>query len=241
MEIRKPTHGDRPAIRDIARRSLQTSYPLEPKAILGAIEKWYDEDRLRDVIESEETLLLVAEREGQIVAFSESIRSGEQTGEILWLHVDPDYRGADIGERLFETTREKLTDIGATNLQGRVLAENPDGNEFYRERGLAKIGEESVTIDGTTHIENVYADTDEAGIEAVETDEGVVYVNHQSAETGSIAPFHVVYTERDRDEIYGYWCSRCNVFANAMDAMGRIQCDECGNSRKPTRWDAAYL
>jgi ribosomal protein S18 acetylase RimI-like enzyme len=241
MEIREPTLRDRPAIRDVARRSLQTSYPLEPKAIIGAIEEWYDETRLRELIDDDEKLLLVVEKDGQMVAFSDSILSGEQTGEVLWLHVDPDYRGADIGEQLFEATREELADRGATNLQGRVLAENPDGNDFYRGQGLTKIGEESVTIDGTTYVENVYADTGGEGIEAVETDEGTVYVDHQSAETGSIASFHVVYTEDGGGEIYGYWCSRCDVFANAMDAMGRIQCDECGNQRSPTRWDAAYL
>jgi hypothetical protein len=26
-----------------------------------------------------------------------------------------------------------------------------------------------------------------------------------------------------------------------MSANGRIKCAECGNTRKPTRWDASYL
>jgi hypothetical protein len=26
-----------------------------------------------------------------------------------------------------------------------------------------------------------------------------------------------------------------------MDSMGRIVCNNCGNKRKATRWDASYL
>ncbi|MEF8814101.1 MAG: GNAT family N-acetyltransferase [Halovenus sp.] len=241
MEIREATPQDRPAIRDVARRSLQSSYSLEPKAIVGAIEEWYDENRLRDMLSDEEKLLLVAEADGQVVAFSDSIISGDSTGEILWLHVDPDYRGEDYGEQLFEATREELADRGATTLQGRVLADNAGGNAFYEERGLSKIGEEEVEIDGTPYIENIYAEIDQTGIEELQVNSETVYINHNNTENGSIAPFHVVFNDPEAEEIYGYWCSKCNTLANAMDAMGRIQCDTCGNARKPTRWDSAYL
>jgi ribosomal protein S27AE len=51
----------------------------------------------------------------------------------------------------------------------------------------------------------------------------------------------VVFAEEEVDDRYGYFCSNCNTLANAMDSMGRIECDSCGNVRKPLRWDAAYL
>ena len=241
MEIREARTQDRPAIRDVARRSLEASYSLGPRAITGAIEEWYDESRLREIITDEDCPLLVADDDGQVVGFSESIITGEQTAQLLWLHIDPDYRGENYGQRLFEATREYLGERGISDLQARVLADNQAGNVFYQTEGLTKVGEEEVDIDGTTYIEHVYADVDEDGLEPVDADGETVYVNHDSTETGSIAPFHVVYTERDRNDIYGYWCSRCEDFANAMDAMGRIQCDSCGNARKPTRWDSAYL
>jgi ribosomal protein S18 acetylase RimI-like enzyme len=241
MEIREAIARDRPALRDVARRSLQASYSLDPKAINGAVEEWYDENRLRDMLADDEKLLLVVHVEGQVVAFSDSIISGESTGEMLWLHVDPDYRGENYGERLFEATKERLSDRGATTLQGRVLADNVGGNTFYQERGLTKVGEEEVEIDGTAYVENVYAQLEENKIKAVDVDGETVYVHRENTETGSIAPFHVVFTEKDGEDIYGYWCSKCDTPANAMDAMGRIQCDNCGNARKPTRWDSAYL
>lgn len=241
MEIREARTHDRPAIRDVARRSLEASYSLGPRTITGAVEEWYGENRLRELLADEDCLLLVAEDDSQVVGFSESVVTGEQTAQLVWFHIDPDYRGEGYGEQLFEATRDHLEERDVSDLQARVLADNHAGNIFYQEQGLTKVGDEEVDIDGTTYIEHVYADVEDDGIEAVEVDGGTVYVNHDSTETGSIAPFHVVYTERDRDDIYGYWCSRCEDFANAMDAMGRIQCDGCGNARKPTRWDAAYL
>jgi ribosomal protein S18 acetylase RimI-like enzyme len=242
MEIRPARPGDRPAIRDIARRSLQASYSLGPKAIISAVEEWYDENRLKEMLEDDDKLLLVVERDDQVIAFSDSIVTGDGTGELLWLHVDPDYRGGDVGQRLFEATRERLDETGASHVHGRVLADNAGGNVFYERQGFVKVGEEEVDIDGTPYVENVYAMVEREQLETVDLDDGGrVFVDHDNTETGSVAPFHVVYSQEDGEDIYGYWCSKCDSFANAMDAMGRIQCDSCGNARKPTRWDAAYL
>jgi ribosomal protein S18 acetylase RimI-like enzyme len=242
MEIREARASDRPAIRDVARRSMQASYSLDPTAIIGAIEEWYDENRLRNLLEDDDKVLLVAEHDGQVVGFSDSVITGESTGEILWLHVDPDYRGEDIGLDMFKATRNHLASVGAGNLRGRVLADNAGGNAFYENRGLVKVGEETVDIDGTPYVENVYAEVEAERMEPVELDDGSeVYIDHENQETGSIGSFYVVYTDRGAEEIYGYWCGKCDQLANAMDASGRIQCDECGNARKPTRWDAAYL
>lgn len=241
MDVREASSQDRPAIRDVARRSLQTSYSLTPSAINGAVEEWYDENRLKDMLSDDDKLLLVGDADEQVVAFTESHRTDENTAELLWLHVDPDYRGEGYGELLYEQTRDHLAELGVTSIQARVLADNAGGNTFYQDKGLSKVGEEEVDIDGTSYVENVYAEVGQEGIEALELAEQTVYIDHDNTEQGSIAPFRVIYTEEDGSEIYGYWCTKCESLANAMDAMGRIQCDNCGNARKPTRWDSAYL
>jgi ribosomal protein S18 acetylase RimI-like enzyme len=242
MDIRAATLADRPAIRDVARRSLQASYSLDAAAITTAIEEWYADTRLQDLLSDDRSLVLVAEDEGQVVAFSESRVTGEETGELLWLHVDPDHRSGTIGQQLFEATRQRLEELGGRHIHGRVLADNTGGNAFYRRQGLTKVGEEEVDVAGTAFVENVYAEVEETGTEPLQLEDGrTVYVDHENQETGSVAPFHVVYTDEAGADIFGYWCSKCENLANAMDAMGRIQCDECGNARKPTRWDAAYL
>ncbi|MFT4923235.1 MAG: ribosomal protein S18 acetylase RimI-like enzyme [Haloarculaceae archaeon] len=242
MEIREARSNDRPAIRDVARRSLQASYSLDPTAIIGAIEEWYDENRLKDMFNDDDKLLLVVEADDQVIGFSDSVLTGEHTAEILWLHIDPDYRGEDYGHKLYEATANHLRQIGATNLRGRVLADNAGGNTFYEDQGLTKVGQEEVEIDGTPYVENVYTEVEAERMEELSLDDGTaVYVDHDNEETGSVDSFHVVYADRGAEDIYGYWCANCQSFANSMDAMGRIQCDECGNTRKPTRWDAAYL
>ncbi|MEF8776017.1 MAG: GNAT family N-acetyltransferase [Haloarculaceae archaeon] len=242
MEFREARQGDSPAIRDVVRRSLQASYSLDAGAITAAIEEWYDNNRIHEMLHDNDKLLLVAEADEQIIAFSDSQVTGEQTGELFWLHVDPDYRGHEVGQQLFEATRERLAGLGGEYIHGRVLGDNVSGNEFYERQGLQKVGEEEVDIAGTTYVENVYAEVNRTGVEPIETEDGeTVYLDRENQETGSVAPFYVVYTDETGADIWGYYCSKCDAPANAMDAMGRIQCDECGNARKPTRWDSAYL
>jgi hypothetical protein len=67
-----------------------------------------------------------------------------------------------------------------------------------------------------------------------------VYVDRSDGDRGTDGPFHVAYLTPDRDRKYGWFCSNCETFDNAMDAMGRIECNVCGNFRKPTEWDAAH-
>jgi len=239
MEVRRANTADRPAIRDVARRSLGASYPLGPESITSAIEEWYDEERLAEILSDEDHLLLVAEESEQVIAFSESVLSTADTGTLLWLHVDPAYRGQGIADSLFEETRDRLN---ADTLRGRVLAENPEGNSFYEDRGFTNVGTESVEIDGEKYVENIYTESEQQGREAIETEVGrTVYVDHDNHERGSLAPFHVVFSNQGDDTRYGYFCSNCETLANSMDSMGRIECNNCGNVRKPVRWDAAYM
>ncbi|MFB6125971.1 MAG: DUF5816 domain-containing protein [Halolamina sp.] len=80
-------------------------------------------------------------------------------------------------------------------------------------------------------------------LSAVEVDgAGTLYVDRGAGEVGSKAPFYVVYgaeaaTEEDR---HGFLCGNCETMDNAMGTMGRIECNACGNIRKPEEWDAAH-
>ncbi len=242
MDIRPAKPADRPAVRDIARRSLQASYSFGPQAITSAIEEWYDEDRLAETLADEDRLLLVAVVDDQAVAFSESEVSGDDVGTILWLHVDPAYRGEGIGSELFEATRQRLWGLGAIRLQGRVLDDNPAGMSFYEDREFEVVGQSEIEIAGRTYLEHRFVETSEAERDSVDLAEGGrVFVDRDATERGSVAPFFVVYVNEEADDRFGYFCSNCSSLANAMDSMGRIECDSCGNVRKPTRWDAAYL
>lgn len=67
-----------------------------------------------------------------------------------------------------------------------------------------------------------------------------IYVSSTDGVRGSDGPFLVAYESPDADRRYGWFCTNCESVDNAMDAMGRIKCNNCGNFRKPTEWDAAH-
>jgi len=241
MDTHEAQGSDGPAIRDVARRSLQASYSLGPKAITGAIEEWYNQDRLAETLSADDRLLLVASEDDQVVGFSESVHSEDTPGTLLWLHVDPDYRGHGIASALFDTTCDRLHDHGVDHVRGRVLTDNTEGTGFYEDRGFEKVGTGEVEIDGRTYTENIYSESGQAGYEPIDVDSQTAYIDHDSHEPGSFAPFHVIFTDEGGEDRYGYFCSNCDTLANGMDSMGRIECDTCGNTRKPVRWDSAYL
>lgn len=68
-----------------------------------------------------------------------------------------------------------------------------------------------------------------------------LYLATDERERGSAGPFYPAYIDDDRSQRYGYVCGRCDSTAVEMGPMGRLECSDCGNARKPTRWDAAYL
>ncbi|SFR60947.1 DUF5816 domain-containing protein [Halogeometricum limi] len=78
-------------------------------------------------------------------------------------------------------------------------------------------------------------------LEDVETDRGkTVYVDRSEGERGAKGPFFVVYVTENRETRWGYFCGNCDSLDTAMDTMGRVECNVCGNIRKPDEWDAAH-
>ncbi|PSQ06528.1 GNAT family acetyltransferase [Halobacteriales archaeon QS_6_71_20] len=77
-------------------------------------------------------------------------------------------------------------------------------------------------------------------LEVVETAAGDLHVDRAGGERGSKGPFLHTYADDDGEVRWGYLCSNCETVNNAMDSMGRIECNECGNIRKPDEWDAVH-
>jgi hypothetical protein len=38
----------------------------------------------------------------------------------------------------------------------------------------------------------------------------------------------------------GFYCGNCHTLDNAVDPMGRVQCNRCSNRTKAEEWDAAH-
>jgi ribosomal protein S18 acetylase RimI-like enzyme len=255
MEIRQANVDDAPGIRAVALESLLATYDfLDDETIRTAVDSWYDVDELRERIADGEELYLVAaeghdEESRDVVGFSQSglLEEDVVVGEIRWLHVHPDSRGQGYADKLLSHTQETLRTEGVSLFRGVVLAENREGNEFWAHHGFERAGIQEVTIDGTVYAENIYESGMATGAPRLESGEATtpegqtVFVAFDEGQQGSHAAFYPVYTDREHDELYGWYCGGCDGFEVAMDTMERLQCNECPNSRKASRWDAAYL
>ncbi len=249
MEIRQATTADMAGIRRVARRSLQTSYGFVDQDHLDeAVEAWYGDDALSATLTDTGDTVLVAVEGNEVMAFSQSAVLGETetVGEIRWLHVAPEYRDRGVGSELLEYTTDVLQSQGVDRIRGVVLEGNDDGVAFYGDHGFERVDQRPLTVAGETQTELIFESGPNVGREPAdferrEVDGETVFAHLGEADRGSNGDFHPVYRTRDRDDLVAWLCSACGAIDNAMDPMGRLECNECGNTRKPTRWDAAYL
>ena len=249
MDIRTATEEDIDAIRTVARNSLIASYghAVTEALLAEAVDEWYDPAQLDTDIDDADTVFPVAVVDDVVVGFAESYIVGrrERVGEIDWLHVDPDHRESGIGSALLTHVEAELRSAEVDRIEGRVLADNTAGTAFYEQEGYDLAGERDVEIGDQLFEERRYQKrvTSLMGISDAdyETDDGEhVSVAFDESERGSEAPFYVAYTSGDHTTRYGYLCGSCEGTNIAIDTLDRMECLDCGNRRKPTRWDAAY-
>ncbi|MGB9986365.1 GNAT family N-acetyltransferase [Salarchaeum japonicum] len=250
MEVRAAADGDAEEIRTVARASLDASYAdaLGEDAVEALVADWYALDRVADRINDEGTFYVVAQSDGGVVGFVEVEldEPNESAAEIQWLHVHPDSRGEGVGAALLEDAEERALERGANRVEGVVLAANDDGNAFYHAHGYERVGTHTVEVGGESFDEHTYvkrrdADGPTESLEEHDVDGETVYVALDERERGSEAAFYTAYTDAEREHRYGYYCSNFGSFDTVMNSMERVECADCENSRKPSRWDAAYL
>lgn len=251
MDVREATGDDVAAIRDVARESLTASYGhvLAEDVIAASVEGWYDAEGLADDAGRDDAVLLVGVAGDEVVGFVQSyvVRGREPVGEVDWLHVHPDHRGEGLGSELLAAVERALRDRGVDRIEARVLVANEVGGRFYADHGFDPVGEVAVEVGEESLAERRFVkrldgEADAGGVEARRGPDGVRrHVDFGERERGSRAPFFAVYADADRTDRYGWFCANCEGFDTAMDSMGRMECNDCGNRRRPTRWDAAYL
>ena len=159
MTVREATSDDAAAIAAVARESWTTDYPeiLSRDTVEEGVEEWYSTDTIGTEIDSDDAVVPVAERDGEVVGFAHAVED-ETGGTVLRIYVAPDRRGDGIGSDLLAHAREALADRGAGRLQAMVLADNEPGNEFYRRLGFELRERNETRIGGETYRENVYLD-----------------------------------------------------------------------------------
>jgi ribosomal protein S18 acetylase RimI-like enzyme len=249
MEIRDARTSDAQGIAETARASLRASYDLlDEETIDEVVAEWYDGKRVADAVNDEDSAWMVAEDGDEVVGFVQGILVDAEppVGEVHWLHVAPDAREEGVAQQLLGQVQETFEKRGAGRLRGTVLAEHEEGWSFYEADGFERADERAVTVAGEEYDEYVYErvideSVEDLVVEPVDTPAGELFVNFSEGERGSKAPFYAAYRTEDLQEKYGWYCSNCESVATAMDSMGHIECNDCGNRRKATRWDASYL
>jgi ribosomal protein S18 acetylase RimI-like enzyme/ribosomal protein S27AE len=238
---------DAEAFRDIASRSMRASYSLSPEQIRGVVDEEFDDDRLTARSGSDEEVVLVAGEDDQPVGFATGTITESDDGEIDWLFVAPEARGREIGTRLFEGLREELEDRGAETVRAAVLSENEEGEKFVERFGFERGGSREQDIAGQdfpTHVYGPHGDEVDKELykpDTVTTPDGDTVYTGDEELAGKQAPFLVLYTDEDRTEQYGFFCTNCGTMANAADGLDRVDCDTCGNESRADEWDGGYL
>jgi hypothetical protein len=77
-------------------------------------------------------------------------------------------------------------------------------------------------------------------VEAREAEGATVHIDDSLTEIGSKGPFARVFVDAELTTPWGYHCTVCDSLAVAADTMGRLECTDCGNLRRPDEWDAAH-
>jgi ribosomal protein S18 acetylase RimI-like enzyme len=250
MEVRDATADDFEAMRKTAAASMHESYDsfLDPETIDAALDEWYGADTLAAQIEVDGALLYVATENDAVIGFvqAEVVSKNPVEGRVLWLHVHPDARGDGVGSRLFIRAQEALVDRDADRITGVVLEGNDIGTAFYEGHGFTRAGEREVEVGNESYAEAIYVqseagETDWESLDEYDVDGRSVYVSYSEAERGSKGPLYTAYSDLTRERKYGYFCGACHSFDVSMNSMGVVECNQCENRRKATRWDASYL
>jgi len=257
MTVRPAVETDSEQIREVATRSFRNSYSLSPEEIETIVEEAFGDDAVADCLEDDDRRLLVDERDDNVVGFVETKLTDTSTGELVWLHVEPEARGQGVGTDLFEQAAAQLRERAAEHVHGLVMAQNEEGNQFFERWGFERGESMERKIAGQPYQIQVFTGTPEEfgdGIESDDSDEESVpadgeivvddetrYIDTDEELPGDDGRFYVVFTDQAYDDQYGFYCSNCGTFVDAVDGQGKIVCGECGNVHQPEEWDKSYL
>jgi ribosomal protein S18 acetylase RimI-like enzyme len=144
---------------------------------------------------------------------------------------------------------ERTVDLGDMELVEHVYAEGArgddgsSGTEGTDAHGGSTAGglDERIGDDESEGVAEPDADAPELPNSVSTDDREKVYVGTDPFR-GTEGEFVQTYVDPDRTEPHGYHCLNCESSDVTMDSMERIQCEECGNERKPGGdYDGSYL
>lgn len=158
--FRFATPSDIQALQSVVEDCWAADYPtvISSATIKDGLLDWYEESHLRREIWSADTLVAIAEVDGEVQGFANAVLNGAE-GIIVRLYIVPEYRRRGIGTDLFEFTIEELTDRGVERIVALALARNDVAAEFFHVAGFERVGTDTTTIAGEKYDEIVFERT----------------------------------------------------------------------------------
>ncbi|SEO30443.1 Ribosomal protein S18 acetylase RimI [Halogranum amylolyticum] len=261
--VRRAEPDDAARVREIAESTFTQAYALSPQDIEAILDAKFVEDDLQSRFERDDTTL-VAENDGVLAGFA---RLDVDDGTIRWLHVDPERRGLGVGTTLFEAAVDELESQGVETVRGVVLSSNTAAGAFFERFGYGKTDEWRTEIDGLDVVEYTFTaqadvESDDRGNDAARegdreewdpenvasdlpdtaTADGEEVYLGDDVVPGTEGGFVSTYTDDERTTEHGYYCTNCGSTAVSVDSMERLECQNCGNVRRPDDdYDGSYL
>lgn len=173
IPIRPAKPSDASAVQEVARASWHAAYDdfLGADAVDEMIDEWYGLDDLRDGIEREDHVFVVADAAedttggidpdrdvgADVSGFAHVGPSAEREAWNLFrLYVTPAFWGDGIGTALLDQVEREMKDRGAPAYELAVLAENEVGVSFYESRGFDRFDETATELAGVEATEYWY-------------------------------------------------------------------------------------
>ncbi|WP_226004668.1 GNAT family N-acetyltransferase [Natrinema salinisoli] len=154
MNVRAATPDDFEAITAVARDTWHDTYDeLEAEVIDRTVDDWYTDDSMP--LEAPGTVVLVVERDGQLVGFTHAVAQGDKA-DILRMYVHPDHQGEGIGSTLHDRLIAELESYDVDRIRSIDFAFNETSRAFYEGLGFEQTDTGEVEIDGEFYDEAVY-------------------------------------------------------------------------------------
>src|SRR5258708_1227926 len=137
--IRPATELDVSDIQSIARRSWADVYEgIIPSEIQArALESWYSDDSLRQAIQSERSIFLVAASDAEAIGFIQVVVRPDGIAEITRIYIVPEEQRQGTGTMLFQDALSRLPSEGISEIVVSVEAQNGKGRGFYERNGFS--------------------------------------------------------------------------------------------------------
>jgi [ribosomal protein S5]-alanine N-acetyltransferase len=160
VSVRDALPADAEAIARVARASWTVTYRdiFEPAFIDGFLAQYYSTDALataaQRAAEREDTEFLVAERDGEVVAYAH-FAVGERGPELFRIYAHPDHYGTGVGSALLDELHRRIDGAVDTYILD-VHSRNERGRAFYDRHGFVIVDSGStpdghVTLRRTLH------------------------------------------------------------------------------------------